>query len=138
MNAEITAQMFKLTETIGEMKTDMAVHAEKQASDINKIGTKLDSLQEDVSDVKESTDTLKEQLSILSKRMDALESKKTFVDNIVNLFKSCVSFFSKLLQIIIKFKNAILIITGLVAIFFGKDIGLDVQATIALLLQLFS
>lgn len=129
-DAEFIKQMFKLMETVGEMKIDMAVHAEKQSSDMAALTIKVDELKEDVSDVKDDVSNVKNQIEDLSKRLAVLENKKSVFSGIKEFISNGFGFFSKYYKFVLA---AIVIFVVL----FGSSLGLDVGAIVPVMMGLF-
>ena len=122
-DAEFIKQMFKLMETVGEMKTDMAVHAEKQSSDMALLSVKVD-------DVKEDVGAVKIQIEDLSKRLAVLENKKSVFCGIKEFISNGFGFFSK-------YYRLVLVSIVLFVVLFGSSFGLDAGAIIPVIMGLF-
>ena len=122
-DAEFIKQMFKLMETVGEMKTDMAVHAEKQSSDMALLSVKVD-------DVKEDVGAVKIQIEDLSKRLAVLENKKSVFCGIKEFISNGFGFFQK-------YYRLVLVSIILFVVLFGSSFGLDSGAIIPVIMGLF-
>jgi len=128
-DAEFIKQMFKLMETVGEMKTDMAVHAEKQSSDMALLSVKVDELKDDVSDVKEDVSNVTMQIEDLSIRLAKLENKKSVLCGIKEFVSNGFGFFQK-------YYKFVLVSIALFVLLFGGMLGIDVAATVTTLISL--
>ena len=122
-DAEFIKQMFKLMETVGEMKTDMAVHAEKQSSDMALLSVKVD-------DVKEDVGAVKIQIEDLSKRLATLENKKSVLCGLKEFISNGFGFFSK-------YYRLVLVSIILFVVLFGSSLGLDAGAIVPVIMGLF-
>ena len=122
-DAEFIKQMFKLMETVGEMKTYMAVHAEKQSSDMALLSVKVD-------DVKEDVGAVKIQIEDLSKRLATLENKKSVLCNIKEFISNGFGFFQK-------YYKFVLVSIILFVVLFGSSFGLDAGAIVPVIMGLF-
>lgn len=141
-DAEFKVKMTELliaqTKEIGSLHTTVAVNSEKTEAALKQIDEKVDDVKEDVSDLKNDVSGVKDQLTALGERIQALESKKGAFSKIGNMVTSTFSFAKSVLSIAAKFKAGIFVIVGVIVILFGRPLGLDAQATVALLIQLFS
>lgn len=135
---KMTELMVVLSGKVGDVQTTVAVNNEKTVTALKQIDEKVDDVNDNVTELKEDVKGVKEQNIVLLERIKALESKKSVFENLGSACKTSISFVKPVLSMISKFKAAILITTGLIIIFFGKKLGLDAQATIAILIQLFS
>ncbi len=129
-DAEFIKQMFKLMETVGEMKTDMAVHAEKQSSDMALLSVKVDELKEDVSEVKDDVSNVKMQIEDLSKRLATLENKKSVFCGVKEFISNGFGFFQK-------YYRLVLVSIILFVVLFGSSLGLDAGAIVPVIMGLF-